>query len=93
MADVVLSLACKYEAHASWEAHLLVMAQTKAQYHSNRSLPGQRLSGLPPPALPQSPPPLVISPVRLHDLLLQLSSACAVADHLVDDVAALCYYC
>jgi hypothetical protein len=49
------------------------MAQTKAQYRSNRSLPGQRLSGLPPPALPQSPPPLVVSPVCLHDLHIQLS--------------------
>jgi SAUR family protein len=27
------------------------------------------------------------------DLLLRLSSACAAADHLIDDVAALCFYC
>jgi hypothetical protein len=59
---------------AQTKAHLLVMAQTKVQYRSNRSLSGQRHSGLPPPpALPQSPPPLVVSPVRLHDLLIQLS--------------------
>jgi hypothetical protein len=63
--DVVLSLACIYELHTSWEAHLLVVAQTKAHYRSNRC--GQRLSS-PTPArrlshrhsttssLPHSPP-------------------------------------
>ena len=36
----------------------------------------------------------ILCPVTdFRDLLLQLSSACAAADHLVDDVAALCYYC
>jgi hypothetical protein len=73
VADVVLNLACKYEAHASWEAHLLVMAQTKAhllvmaqtkvQYRSNRSLSGQHLSGLPPP--PSGPPPIPTPARRL----------------------------
>jgi hypothetical protein len=50
--DVVLSLACKYELHTSWETHLLVVTQTKAHCRSNRR--GQRLS---------SPTPRVVSPV------------------------------
>jgi hypothetical protein len=48
--DVVLSLACKYEIHAFWEAHLLVVAQTKAHCRSTVSASAApRASSLPSP--------------------------------------------
>ena len=48
--DVVLSLACKYGIHAFWEAHLLVVAQTKAHCRSTVSASAApRASSLPSP--------------------------------------------
>ena len=47
---------------AQTKAHLLVMAQTKVQYRSNRSLSGQRLSGLPPLRPSPNPHPRSSSP-------------------------------
>jgi hypothetical protein len=64
VADVVLILACQYEVHAFWEAHLLVVAQTKA--HCRRNRPRSAPQRTPPPRAPS-----LLS--TQHDLLLQLS--------------------
>jgi hypothetical protein len=55
--NVVLCLACKYGIHASWEAHLLVVAQTKAHCRSTV------VSALAPPR------PAPSLPSQQHDLL------------------------
>jgi hypothetical protein len=49
--NVVLFLACQYEVHASWEAHLFVVAQTSPQ---STQLPWalKLISGLPHPRAP-----------------------------------------
>jgi hypothetical protein len=71
--NVVLFLACQYEVHASWEAHLFVVAQTSPQ---STQLPWalKLISGLPPPPAParlhprapRPPQPHAPTPARAH---------------------------